>query len=410
MRDAKPIEQGKEPPRVPHGGDRPRARCRRGAAPTASRASRPSAPRNRNRRPGRPTGGGGEPRRPRAGRGRSKRRRPRRRPTTGMPRDSPGVPIREIVEHHHRCPPRAADAASARPVTAAMSNGAAPAWSAVIRPVRGGIAMIDALPHLSRYYVPLTMPASPMTPGDIPDVTCPFCGLVCDDLVVDADGWPADGAGQRLRTWRSRGSSAPRRAAPARAIAGRACHAGRGGGRGRAAAPGRPPAADRRAWRPTWRARARRGAWPTGCGGVLDHMNSAGALRNTLVLQDSGWITTTLSEVRNRADLLIVAGGDIVSRFPRFFERCIANRETLFGSGPPVRGRLPRARACRPARPSRASRPSVIPCDVTRLQRGVRRAPGAAGGPAAAGDRGGGHAAAASGSRWRSGCRRPATG
>jgi formylmethanofuran dehydrogenase subunit B len=67
------------------------------------------------------------------------------------------------------------------------------------------------------------------------------------------------------------------------------------------------------------------------CGGVLDHLNSAAAARNTLALQDRGWITTTLAEVRNRADLLVVAGSDIARRFPRFFERCIANRETLFG-------------------------------------------------------------------------------
>ena len=101
-------------------------------------------------------------------------------------------------------------------------------------------------------------------------------------------------------------------------------------------------------------------------GGVLDHMNSAAFLRNVMVLQDSGWITTTLSEVRNRADLLIVAGGDVVSRFPRFFERCVANRETLFGDG----------RTCEviflgPGLPAGTTlpgiAPTVIPCDVTRL-------------------------------------------
>jgi formylmethanofuran dehydrogenase subunit B len=66
------------------------------------------------------------------------------------------------------------------------------------------------------------------------------------------------------------------------------------------------------------------------CGGVLDHMHSSAALRNVLAFQDSGWITTTLSEVRNRADLLVVAGTDVITRFPRFFERCVANRQTLF--------------------------------------------------------------------------------
>jgi formylmethanofuran dehydrogenase subunit B len=48
------------------------------------------------------------------------------------------------------------------------------------------------------------------------------------------------------------------------------------------------------------------------------------------VLQDTGWMSTTLTEVRNRCDLLVVAGSDVTSRFPRFFERCLDNRETLF--------------------------------------------------------------------------------
>ncbi|HEX5633430.1 MAG TPA: hypothetical protein VFX50_09385, partial [Gemmatimonadales bacterium] len=102
------------------------------------------------------------------------------------------------------------------------------------------------------------------------------------------------------------------------------------------------------------------------CGGVLDHMNSTAGLRDALVLQDSGWITTTLSEVRNRADLLVVAGCDIAGRFPRFFERCIANRETLFGAerrcevvflgqGPPE-GSVPPELGV-----------TVVPCDVPRL-------------------------------------------
>jgi formylmethanofuran dehydrogenase subunit B len=102
------------------------------------------------------------------------------------------------------------------------------------------------------------------------------------------------------------------------------------------------------------------------CGGVLDHMNTAAAIRNIRVLQDTGWITTTLSEIRNRADLLIVVGGDIVSRFPRFFERCIANTDTLFsedrrceviflGRNAPEGLTLP------------GGKPNSIPCDIPRL-------------------------------------------
>ena len=67
-------------------------------------------------------------------------------------------------------------------------------------------------------------------------------------------------------------------------------------------------------------------------GGVIDHLNSEKALRNIRVLQDKGWMSTTLSEVRNRADLVIIVGGDIQRNFPRFIERCLAPNETLFSS------------------------------------------------------------------------------
>ena len=65
-------------------------------------------------------------------------------------------------------------------------------------------------------------------------------------------------------------------------------------------------------------------------GAVVDHAASESLMRNVQVLQDTGWVTTTLSEVRNRADLIVLAGGDAVGRFPRLFERCVENPSTLF--------------------------------------------------------------------------------
>ncbi len=65
-------------------------------------------------------------------------------------------------------------------------------------------------------------------------------------------------------------------------------------------------------------------------GAVVDHMNSNGFMRNIQVIQNSGWQICTLTEVRNRVDLLLVVGTDIVSVFPRFFEREIWNKDTLF--------------------------------------------------------------------------------
>jgi formylmethanofuran dehydrogenase subunit B len=204
------------------------------------------------------------------------------------------------------------------------------------------------------------MPASLQT-----EVTCPFCGLLCDDLTVELDdaairvtanGCPLARAGFELAGGRDsmpRVSGQPVTLAAATAEAARLLAASR-----------RPLvgglATDVAGVRAATRLASR-------CGGVLDHMNSAAGIRNTLVLQDGGWITTTLSEVRNRADLLIVAGGDVESRFPRLFERTIATADTLFGEG----------RRCEvvfvgkgPAAAGSGPRPEVIAADVARLAEG----------------------------------------
>lgn len=65
-------------------------------------------------------------------------------------------------------------------------------------------------------------------------------------------------------------------------------------------------------------------------GAIIDSFYSPAAFRNILVLQDTGYMTTTLTEVRNRVDLLLVVGTDIESTFPRFFERMVWNQESMF--------------------------------------------------------------------------------
>ena len=66
-------------------------------------------------------------------------------------------------------------------------------------------------------------------------------------------------------------------------------------------------------------------------GATVDSYYSPAAFRNILVLQDSGYITTTLTEVKNRVDVLVVVGSDIETSFPRFFERMVWNEESMFG-------------------------------------------------------------------------------
>jgi formylmethanofuran dehydrogenase subunit B len=105
-------------------------------------------------------------------------------------------------------------------------------------------------------------------------------------------------------------------------------------------------------------------------GATLDHMNSYSSLRNTLVVQNSGWMVTTLTEVRNRVDLLLVIGTDIVSYNPRFFERQIWNTETMFGQDTSSReviylgGKgLNTSHGISP----NGTQPTVLECDIEKL-------------------------------------------
>ena len=104
-------------------------------------------------------------------------------------------------------------------------------------------------------------------------------------------------------------------------------------------------------------------------GATLDHMNSNNFMRNVQVVQNSGWQTTTLTEVRNRVDLLLIVGTDIVSGFPRFFERQIWNKESMFGQDTSTReivylgGKLDTSAGIAPD----GRKPDVLPCAMAQL-------------------------------------------
>lgn len=152
-----------------------------------------------------------------------------------------------------------------------------------------------------------------------PSVCCPFCGLLCDDLEISRDG-----DGVRL------GSPACSRASRLFAVP----------GNGQALIAGLPVSLNEACLSAAIILQGSRrpliggmGCDVTGhraalalaekLGGVVDHMNGDAQFRNWRAFQDGGWMTTTLSEVRNRADLIVLAGTD-TSRYPRFFERCLA--------------------------------------------------------------------------------------
>jgi formylmethanofuran dehydrogenase subunit B len=159
------------------------------------------------------------------------------------------------------------------------------------------------------------------------DVPCPFCGLACDDLDIEVAA-----SGIRVvtngcaRSRRMFGASAPTDV-PARV----------GGAPATLAeAIERAAAILRDATRPAFGGLATDVAGTRAAlalaerlGGAVDHLGSRALMRNVRVLQDRGALPTTFAEVRNRADLIVVAGTDVVSRFPRFFER-VAFGDAMF--------------------------------------------------------------------------------
>jgi formylmethanofuran dehydrogenase subunit B len=65
-------------------------------------------------------------------------------------------------------------------------------------------------------------------------------------------------------------------------------------------------------------------------GADMTHLNADSTLRNMKVLQHRGWQTTTLTEVRNRADVILMIGTDVVTHNARFFERVVWVDEAMF--------------------------------------------------------------------------------
>jgi formylmethanofuran dehydrogenase subunit B len=57
-------------------------------------------------------------------------------------------------------------------------------------------------------------------------------------------------------------------------------------------------------------------------GAVCDHADGAALMHGMRALQDRGQYTTTLGEVRTRADLLVCVGTPATAHYPEFFHRC----------------------------------------------------------------------------------------
>jgi formylmethanofuran dehydrogenase subunit B len=164
----------------------------------------------------------------------------------------------------------------------------------------------------------------------IHDVACGFCGLGCDDLTVDVEGRQvrakAPVCPEAARLLRRLDTADPRPRVAGEVIdqadAAKAAHqilavarAPVIGGLGVDMA-GAGAAVD----------------LAIRFGGVLDHYASDGLFRNYAAAQRTGWLSTTLAEVRNRCDVLLVVGDDPAATWGRLFERLFPEKPLFAGS------------------------------------------------------------------------------
>ncbi|MEM7400977.1 MAG: hypothetical protein AAF304_03395 [Pseudomonadota bacterium] len=64
-------------------------------------------------------------------------------------------------------------------------------------------------------------------------------------------------------------------------------------------------------------------------GGVIDHANGAAMRNSTAAMQRIGEVKTTLAEVKNRADCVIIFGANVTKKFPRLMQRILTPEKSL---------------------------------------------------------------------------------
>jgi len=63
--------------------------------------------------------------------------------------------------------------------------------------------------------------------------------------------------------------------------------------------------------------------------GVIDHANGSATRHGTAVMQRNGEVRTTLAEVRNRADCVVIFGNSVFEKFPRLLSKILSPTKTL---------------------------------------------------------------------------------
>ena len=176
--------------------------------------------------------------------------------------------------------------------------------------------------------------------------TCPFCPLLCDEFVLDTTApVPALRGSDCPRALAALEQHARLAAASAASIDGVSAPVVEAiAEAARRLASWRQPlfgglGTDIAGARALYRLAVRTGA-------ICDHADGAALMVGVRLQQDRGQFTTTLAEVRARADLVVCMNTTAVARFPEFFNRCELDgpggpRPSLVFFGVPVPTGLP---------------------------------------------------------------------
>ncbi|MSQ69385.1 MAG: formylmethanofuran dehydrogenase [Gammaproteobacteria bacterium] len=167
------------------------------------------------------------------------------------------------------------------------------------------------------------VPSPPLTHAA---VTCPFCGLLCDDLTITARGTQltvmANGCPKASAAFKAADLPGPPlvngQPASLEAALDAAARILQRSQQPLFAGLGTDVAGLRALL-----------ALAEPCHAIVDHLHGAAMARQVRVLQSRGLIQTTLAEVRNRADLVVLLGVDINTDFQRFAEICLTPAESL---------------------------------------------------------------------------------
>ena len=168
----------------------------------------------------------------------------------------------------------------------------------------------------------------------VKNATCPFCGLICDDLTLTITGNTVATEKHLPDYCRSHYAATNLDAIPSCLISGKPAELN--------AALARCIELLKKAERPLFGGMAAdingiRSALNLArhYNGVVDHKTSEIGLRTARVAQDEGWTNCTLSEARNRAEMIVVLGKTPFTLFPRLIERLAPAELGNFQEHPP---------------------------------------------------------------------------